>query len=535
MFRNLHIHGQSAAAFARREDGSLSVFALVLFFLMIAMAGIAVDVMRFETTRTALSNTLDRCTLMAAAMDQRLDPESVVEDCVDKAGFSDQIEDITVTETLNSRDVRVTAVADTEPMFLHLIGIDEFDAHAASAATQNITNVEIMLVLDVSGSMAGAKIANLRSAASNFVETMLENDPENRISIGVVPYNAQVNLGATLRAKFNATHAHSVANVNCLELPAAAYAAPGIPRTMALPMMARSDHYYGTLTNWGFVAPTDSAYARPNFNANFCRDTPANVVRMPSQDSDQLQAQINALTAGGNTSIMLGMKWGTALLSPEARSIYDEYRAAGLMPDTLQGRPANFNDPQTMKVIVLMTDGEHVAHDRITDAYKSGLSPIWRSTGDGNYSVFHASAPGPNRFWVPHLGLWQAAPWTNNAMVPVQQDWRDIWANLKLSYVAWQFYGRALGVSAYNNAINDMRSIYASVGTMNDQLRTTCTQAKAQGVVVYGIAFEAPANGQAQISNCASSNQHYFVARGSEIEGVFDTIATNLSMLRLTQ
>lgn len=521
--------------FSRREDGSLVLFSLFLFVLMAMMGGIAIDVMRYETTRTELSQTLDRCTLMAASMEQRLDPQSVVEDCVGKAGLGDKLKSVTVIESLNGRDVQAEAQADTHPFFMHMIGIDEFTATAGSRAVQAITNVEIVLVLDVSGSMAGTKIANLRSAASKFVATMLDSDPNRRISIAVVPYNAQVNLGPTLRSKFNATDVHNVADVNCLELPASVFAQTGIPRTTALPMMAWSDHYYGTKTSGGYVAPTDTSFARPDTRNNFCRPTPANVVRMPSQNKAQLQNSINGLVAGGNTSIVLGMKWGVALLDPEARSIYDEYISAGQMPANLSGRPYDFDDEESMKVIVLMTDGEHVAHDRISDGYKSGFSPIWLSTGDGRYSVFHATRAGSNKFYVPHLNTWRATAWTNNATPAVQQDWRAIWANLKLSYVAWQFYGRPLGTAAYNTAMNSMRSVYASAPTMDTMLQATCDQAKANDVIVYGIAFEAPMSGQTQISNCATSNEHYYAANGDEIGMAFDSIASNLSMLKLTQ
>jgi hypothetical protein len=101
--------------------------------------------------------------------------------------------------------------------------------------------------------------------------------------------------------------------------------------------------------------------------------------------------------------------------------------------------------------------------------------------------------------------------------------------------VAWQFYGRPYGDAAYNNAITSMRSVYATATTMDTMLQSTCNQVKDNGVLVYGIAFEAPARGQAQISGCASSPQHYYEATGSEIGAAFDSIAANLTMLKLTQ
>ncbi len=88
---------------------------------------------------------------------------------MEKAGLTDKLESVVVLDGLSSRDLQATARAATDPFFLHIIGIEAFDAQAGSRAAQAITNVEIALVLDVSGSMLGAKITNLRTAASHFV------------------------------------------------------------------------------------------------------------------------------------------------------------------------------------------------------------------------------------------------------------------------------------------------------------------------------------------------------------------------------
>lgn len=522
--------------FRRDEDGSLIIFALVLFLLMAMIGGFAIDLMRYEQSRTALQNTLDRCTLMAASLDQRLDPQSVVTDCVDKAGFGADLEGVLVTQALNSRNVVSSGRVDTKPFFMHLIGINKFDALGASGAEQAITNVEISLVLDVSGSMGGAKIANLKIAAAEFVDNMLANDPNHRISISIVPYNAQVNLGPVLRAKYQAVNLHGVADVNCLELPPSVFSAPGIPRTVDLPMMAYADHYYGTSLTNAAVSPT-SGSALPNYAAAFCTKQPANIVRLPSQNATTLKSQINGLVAGGNTSITLGMKWGLALLDPSARDMYSELVGANQMSANLSGRPFDYTDPESIKVVVLMTDGEHVAHNRVTDTYKTGPSPIYKSAADGQYSVYQASHAG-NKYWVPHLGNWSATPYNGG----VQQNWETVWSNLKVSYVAWQFYARALGSTnsarntIYTNQMNDMVQTYDSVAGMNTSLQQSCGLAKQNNVLVYGIAFEAPSNGQAQISQCATSAGHYFDAQsGAEIQAAFRTIASNLTQLKLTQ
>ncbi len=132
-----------------------------------------------------LQNTLDRSTLAAAALDQTLDPRSVVDDYFLKAGLSDFLTSVTVTQGLNFREVKATALADTEPLFLHMMGIDKFEAPGQSTAEQRVNNVEVMLVLDVSGSMnSNSKLTNLKTAAKQFVATVLGNDAEHKISIG---------------------------------------------------------------------------------------------------------------------------------------------------------------------------------------------------------------------------------------------------------------------------------------------------------------------------------------------------------------
>ena len=143
-----------AIRFQRDESGTLIIFGLILFVLMVMMGGFAVDLMRYENTRTNLQNTLDRSVLAAAALTQKRNPNAVVRDYMLKAGLKDQLSSVQVTEALNSRTVGAVGVADTHPLFLHMLGIDRFDAKGRSQAQQTITNVEIVLVLDISGSMS---------------------------------------------------------------------------------------------------------------------------------------------------------------------------------------------------------------------------------------------------------------------------------------------------------------------------------------------------------------------------------------------
>ena len=531
---------QQILHFGRDEDGSIIVFSLILFLLMVMMGGMAVDIMRYEDTRVTLQQTLDRSTLAAAAMTQTLDPQDVVADYMDKADLGDQLDTVTVTESATYRSVLAKGKVDLNPFFMHIMGIHELPARAVSQAEQGTDNLEITLVLDVSGSMTGQKIADLRGSAAEFATTMLQNDPFGRVSIAIVPYNAQVNLGADLREKFQATHVHGVANIDCLELPDAAYDTPAIPRDLDLPMMAYADLYTGTNYVDAAVSPTDDSFADPYYGYSYCRPNQENIVRLPSRDLPTIVNRINALTAGGNTSITLGMKWGLTMLDPSMNGAYQEFIDDGLMDAGLSDRPYAYDDPKVQKVIILMTDGEHVPHDRITDAFKTGPSPIYLSP-NGFYSVFKSTLPGPNNYYVPHLDTFQATPF-NGGGPAVQQNWEDIWATLKVSYVAWQFNARAMSntwggqVTAFYDWYDAMTAEWKSRAQMDVMLQTTCSQARDNSVLVYGIAFQAPNAGQQQILNCATNPGYYFdAANGDLLRGAFRQIATNLTQLRLTQ
>lgn len=543
--------------FRKEEDGALIIFALILFFLMMTIGGVAVDFMRYEQRRTALQNTLDRGVLAAAALNQQLDPESVVRDYMTKAGLGDDINQIHVTDGLNGRTVSADGITNTDPIFLHLVGIDELKAVGASGAEQRVNNIEIALVLDVSGSMQNNnKLVNLKAAANEFVDTVLASDAEGRISITLVPFNGQVNLGATLAAKYNLTDNPNVANVNCVDLPASVYSSTAMSNTTAMSMTAFADTFSSTNQTTSYVAPTDTNYGAPNALNRWCPATAGNTVLLPSKSSSGLHAAINGLTAIGATSINAGLKWGMALLDPNSQGMFSQLITSGKINPDFAGRPYAFNASGTMKIVVLMTDGEHFAEERVGESYKSGNSPIYRSAGDGKYSIRFATgrpaAAGANQYWVPHLCVstactggtntaeaWRANAWDSGSGATLQ-TWPQVWTNMRLSYVAWQFYARALGTNAtsratvYGNTLATFRTQTATT-SMDTQLQQICGFAKDSGVTVYGIAFEAPVNGQTQIANCASSASHYFNASGLQIATAFRTIATNITQLRLTQ
>ncbi|TGD66269.1 VWA domain-containing protein [Tabrizicola sp. WMC-M-20] len=547
---------QSVTRFVRDEDGHIIAFTVVMLTLMLTVAGIGVDIIHFETVRTKQQQTLDRATLAAASLTQELEAEDVVRDYFAKAGLSENLKLVQYERTFNGSTVRAEAETELTPIFMNLYDTTnstKLMAAGVSQAEQRINNIEIMLVLDVSGSMGGTKLTNLKSAANEFIDTVLDQDFENRVSIGIVPYNGQVNLPQYMQNLFNADDDHGVENVNCFDLPATTYGSLTLSRTTPMPVTAHADTYSGTTTG-SYISPTHSNATVATGN-RWCPPSTVNVIRAPTNNKTQLKSHISNLTAIGATSINAGMKWGMAMLDPSARGLYTGFVAAGHTPSYFNDRPYDYNAEDAMKIIVLMTDGEHWPEERMNADYRHGDSPIWRADSVNQYSIFHASrvdASNSTRlcnsrpFYVPHLNTWHSRPWngsnpntstcySTNAIYTgaTPQTWQGVWASVRVSWVAQQLYVRAIG-GTQANQMNAMRT-QTPTGTMNTQLQSVCALAGARDLLIYGIAFEAPPNGRAEIERCASSPAHYFNASGLEIRTAFRSIATNISQLKLTQ
>ena len=321
-------------------------------------------------------------------------------------------------------------------------------------------------------------------------------------------------------------------------------------------MTAHADTYSSTSTSNSYLVATNTSYAigyNSTYNSGnvWCPPISNNIVRLPQRDITTLQGYISGLTAVGATSINAGFKWGLTLLDPDFATAYNQLRLAGKIPSELTSRPYSYTDKEAMKVIVLMTDGSHFAQQRIQEAYKTGNSTIYKSDYDGLYSVYHdngkTSSTSNPRYYVPYNNTWQATPWTRSGYgvtstyKATQQTWKQVWNDMRVSYVAWQFYGRALGGKSSSSRTSNYNSAMAKFVTevdtddMDDQLEAICTLAKKNGVIVYGIAFEAPTAGQQLISDCATSSSHYYNATGLQISTAFRSIASNISQLRLIQ
>lgn len=641
--------------FRTEEDGGITIFVIFMFVLMILFGGIAVDVMRYEWRRVTMQETMDRAMLAAAnlVIPKEQTPQSVAQSWFDVAGLGDELTvDFSAPvlkgeATSSSRKITGTAKVRSYNHFMHMMDIPWFEGPVASGAQQGVSKIEVILVLDVTGSMSESsgttsKIAALRTAATNFVNILkfekdaggnytINKDPNNLISIGMVPYSSNVNIPTALRDQFAFSNLANwvvspvpaagvgVPNINCFEFPISSWTETAMSRTTPYPLAAVADTYRpGTTPNptvttsssggrvvLNFRSPTATGTGTsgsvPNMAGNdvICNhgdnpstganETTGNMVLIPTTLPSTIKNQIALLQPRGRTSIAVGMRWGTLLMDETARPIYTALRSGEA---AMAGRPVANSDGDTRKIIVLMTDGDHVASDHIRDAYKTGLSPIWRGA-DGNFAIRY-TAGGPaltdgtrpfmptttrtcsgwpmtadREYFIPHLKAnslaprnrasdpegqssggstvsgacdpraWQATPaWTGSGTVR-QLDWSEVWRFVRVDWVVQQLYMRSgvTGTSSYNTVRNMFVAPYLTDDAyMDNLLSQNCTAAKTAGFEVFGIVL-GDAVVEAPVRNCASPGTGYYykVTNGDALNSAFEQIAVLISPLKLTQ
>jgi hypothetical protein len=99
-----------------------------------------------------------------------------------------------------------------------VFGYESFDIEVSCSAEINISNSDIMFVLDTTGSMAcrpdgtscnsgsSSKIVALRSAVMNFYDTVEAATSDSaQVRYGIVPYSRQVNVGFSIPTQYMAT------------------------------------------------------------------------------------------------------------------------------------------------------------------------------------------------------------------------------------------------------------------------------------------------------------------------------------------
>lgn len=562
--------------FAREEDGAIFIFSLQIFLILMIVGGLAIDFIRQEERRTLIQGTIDRAALAAASLSQRVDPKYVVNDYLNKAGLDYlDVDPIIETNEKNSpsdeekyRRVTIVTRDDMPTIFGDLLGVHSLATNVGARAEESIGNVEISMVLDISGSMndrdqnstsGESKIASLRTAATNFVNTMFDDvqppgAPAGLLSISIVPYNQQVSMGTTLASIYNLSTDHT--KNTCADVQTLGFDNLAISPTAPLQRTMYGWSY--DMVNQGY-----SIFKTLSESAENCYEFSYSPIMAIEDNQQDLLNKISSLRAGGDTAIDIGARWGFALLDPSSEPVAQALASRGMISSSVQNRPMPYSDTATsvdersMKVMILMTDGMNTRSFSTKMEYRTGPSGFFSTDSATAFYDYDQSqlywysaqrdAAGLKPIYRFRDGTWRdRVDAGDKVMVSISGklrtlhsiSWETIWGKgWTVQYVIDKFLLRPRQADDPRQSV---KSIYAemAISSMFEQkdanLEEVCNVARSRGIDVYTIAVSAPPEGKAALEKCATGPSYAHEIKGDDLNDAFASIAAQIISLRLT-
>lgn len=368
---NTQIH-QALRAYRRNSAGAIVIAFAMLAPMLVGAVGMALDYSGAYLVQQRLQHAVDASALAAAASS---DQPQLIQQKVNEffnANYPPEELGITIDPIVTIADGNVTVTADAtyNTFFLQLFGIDELEVTVDTTVQREVKGVEVVLVMDNTGSMASNNnIQALRDAAKSFVDIMFERiTDEDQIRISLVPYSTSVNVGPYGLGE---------------DPDGQSYGTPFVDNPLYLTYdTSNSNEWHGCVLADDNPLDTQD-HQGPWGMYRYCRDGNDDVVcdyynqrrctgpwwnrrcsttrvarRTPNyicpsthvvpltNDYDQLTASIASMQANGHTYGNYGMVWGYRMISPSYP--FEE--------------GASWSSNYWQKAVVMMTDGVNTMH-----------------------------------------------------------------------------------------------------------------------------------------------------------------------------
>ncbi|ODA66383.1 von Willebrand factor type A domain protein [Methyloligella halotolerans] len=502
--------------FVKARGGNVAILFGVALIPILLAVGIAVDYGRALSVRDRMSEATDAAALAIGSWPDLTQPQM-------EAKAQEFFDANYPKETLgtagkvkvrfdNDNNIFVSVSGEVPTTFMKLANFKKMDVGAETMVTKEERNIELVLVLDTTGSMgSGGKMDALKSAAREMVNTLFDGkSTSDTLKIGVVPFSAAVNVGANMSNSpwLDRSGQSSIAIEDfnpgdntwtlysqlrnrswggCVRERATPYELTDTTptnsnkETLFAPYFAPDEPDSGGYVNnyladqvpetcrvvwfWKVCEPetTDPAkiqrmtnkYQNASVGGNapgpnyLC---PPNPVTAMTNNKNTVLNAINALNPDGSTVIPAGLLWGWRAISDNA-------------PFT-EGAP--YDDETWVKAIVLLTDGENSVNG---GSNRNGHN-------HSNYNAFGYAAEG-------HLG---------------------------------------------NTSGSNADS------TLDQKTLTVCSNIKDKKIRLYTIGFQVSGNVQTLLRNCATEpDMAYNSPSNSQLAGIFQDIAQGLGELRIAR
>lgn len=307
----------------------IMLFSLVLIPILL-VAAFAVDNSRQISADRHLQAAIDAASLAGArALEDATKTDAEIQSIATNA-FLANLEtthddvactnaDITIDRNLGTVNVASDCTVNT--MFGQSLSPETMSVATAATAQANVTKLDLALMLDVSGSMGGQKLIDLKTAAINAANELVTEHTGDRVRVSFVSYATSVNAGA--------------------------YGNPALGRPVDDDSDGDGLGKVCVSERVGSAAWNDDVPEIGKWVGDDASSCPNSSLLPLTHDLDLFETEINKLTASGWTAGHLGIAWSWYLIAPDWDDIWPN-----------ASKPLGYTEPHTIKAVILMTDGQ---------------------------------------------------------------------------------------------------------------------------------------------------------------------------------
>lgn len=384
-----------------------------------------------------------------------------------------------------------SASADIPTGLMRVFGFDTIPIAVTCNAQKDVGDNDIMLVLDVTGSMAfspstggPAKISALRTGALGLYRA-LEDADGSTTRFGIMPYSHTVNVGRSLRNRDIVTVQDYVDGYTTRMGPTFVFTHTG----------TKSVHI--NASTWGTNGNNNNANTQGfRTSGDACIEERASIGSNtnPIRISNSITLDdVDLLPANANDSAHQ----------------FGRYDPGVQMGMSQVGCPAEATRLQTYASENAFAAAINAATARVTGGTYHDIGMLWGLRFISRNGYFAADNP-EMRGSVP----------VNQHIVFMTDGKLETGARLYSAYGVEEYQQRMEGFGSQNS-----KHI--------DRFKDACRLAKSMKITVWVIALDV--TNTSDIESCATSEANFFVSDGTDLEQVFAEIGRGIGNLRLTQ
>ena len=520
--------GQAARRFGRRftlsRSGGVALIFGLSFIPLSLLTLTAIDFHRASTVKAALQDAIDSASL-AAARNQSATTTAAIQTIGNNvlAANMQSFPDVslgTATFTL-SGDGTVNGVvhALVTPLVANMFIGGPIDVSATSEVKRSSKSLEVALVLDTTGSMAGSKISDLRTAANDLVDLVVQTvQTPNYTKVAVVPYAQSVNAG-TYATTFRGAIDTASASIT--------------GATKANPVVITANGHGRAIGDRIYISGV-SGMTQLNGKAYTISARTTNTITLSGVNGTKFS---NFSGSGGKVYCAnAGCRYyaytaadGSARVNEYSNCVTERTGAnayTDVAPSTaLVGRhyPDSSGNCITTSFMPLSSDKAalHTLINSLTDngttAGQIGIAWGWYMLSPSWGSLWPAAENRPAAYGTDEL--------LKVAIIMTDGEFNTSYCNSVL--------GKDANAGSSSTRIN----CNSTNGTAFTQAIALCNAMKAKGIIVYTVGFDVGADASAQnlVNSCATDAEHvYQPSTGTALKDAFRSIAQDIMKLRIS-